>query len=557
MDENLLLQHAEITEPIGDTFRNDISFNLAEIQRKIVVDKQLSEGGIFHSQKDQKNAQQFWELIQKKIAGLSTEDFQGLSSISDVLESFNSLLPNRSPDGRRVIAGAVLTPGLEKLIASRLNSTEVDITGTEASWGALPEHVQTAILRDYPVNVELTDTCSVNCSFCALSKRGLITRKASFNSLRKLLMQAEKAKSRNAPTFFQQTDSFYYGTDPFDWKAKDAEAIGSELDYLDLFKLHQELLGSDTKHNRSLETSTALPLGEELRVLEFMGYVYTEIEAGRLDKQYYLRISRTNANNDRAQALHTIASFIFGTDFAGDGDDTDAPIKFTSNRHNNVALAGPSWRQSREEYSTWDILGPNCRDEVIIGTQSVDMTIMMASSNQYYNGEHRQSITGKNESGERIFSFPCYSYASISSPTPPGELYPDVEMITYSERSLIPETTTITNDPHRCFLRVVGLEYYLGTSASLKLGWPPKNEDLPFIRSVFQKDLQIVYDYLQSGAENYPMQQRMQSYMSMGLFVPNMRDEEIAEAQTALKVKMKEKSAIGTFLWLYLRKRII
>lgn len=404
------------------------------------------EQGNFHSEVDRLIATDLYNAIEENAA----RGLVGPETRAEALNSLQALVPIVGEDGRRLIDGRQLSAATERWIASRLDSPEVDMIGPKGSWGRLPEQVKAEIVAPgAELRMELTTNCTVACSFCSFANKGEIAAKASFASVVAIMSEFT---ANQAPTDEDmQVDSLYWGTDPFDPKWRNG---GSEHDYRDLAKAYAALTEGS---NRRLGTSTAVPIGEEFRIMDFVKMTH---EQGWLP----VRISQTDTNARRVDhMMKVVAAAIPG------GGAAARAVPFQ--RRQGAALRGQSaWdRADPESIRPWDIIGPNCADGVVVSVNGAYGVIMQGASIERPHGEIRELVeAGEDEQGNKRYTVPAQNVRDENEPW--SSAYPDIPVTTFtfdSAGQLIERRIEVrTNDPHRAMLRLMGAWSFLRASGA-------------------------------------------------------------------------------------------
>ncbi len=414
------------------------------------------------------------------------------------LDSLDTLIPKRNEKNWRVIGGISISPVMESTIKSRLTSKEMDVAGKGGSWGSLHPDVKTEIASVANMIIEMTGTCTVKCSFCALSEKGPIERKISFSSLEKILKFYRN--NQKIPSYQHKSDALYWGTDPFDAKWENEK--GEELDYSDVAQMYWRIMKGK---QRFLYSSTAMPIGEELRILNFADMFLDKKEKEEINSLNNFRISRTNVNEKRVDAIKCILESLHGTLVPSD-------IDLSNNRNNNESKAGKKWDEDFDSLSTWDVVGPNCRDGVIVGVDAVTAVVMEASSNERPRGESRFSIVQKSSDGSVEYTIPHHRESPNSGDR--AETYyldTDVTKIKIDKNKSVREVQTITDNPHRAFLRMVyAYSTYKGDENI-------ENSDRDDFQKRYQSEIDLVNIYLNSGSSNKAMTRFMSHFRDIKL----------------------------------------
>jgi hypothetical protein len=401
--------------------------------------------------------------------------------------SLRALIPIFSPTGKRQIDGKTLPQAAEALIASRLTCPEVDITAPSGSWGRLPEVIkQQLTLHGTDMKLELAANCTVGCNFCALANKGPISAKASFDS--SLAVMYDFIRRQDVYNHRPQGgyDSAYWGTDPFDLKWA-STGVTPERDYTDLHAAYS-MLGAP--RYRYLYTSTSVPLGEELRILNFG---HKELYRQNLNHTP-LRISRTHVNTSRVDHIATVLEAI----------RPNNRLKINDVRE-HIAIRGAKWAVD-QQVSLWDITGPNCRDGAIIGVHTVDSVIMQGASPERKSGELRQSIE-QPYNGGCTYTIPHHQVKpTLNGKTPFNVIYPDTEITTVTVDNNGTETMReerMAGDPHRALLRVAGALINFDRQATATPG--PNAASIAVLRQVLGPDVKIIREYITAGHDNRSM----------------------------------------------------
>lgn len=445
----------------------------------------IEQQGRFHSEKDRIIA----GAIARQLHNSFRENQITIDGYAQASLALQALIPVDNGLGKRQIDGKTIPPAAEQKITSRLQGAEVDIAGPEGSWGSLPESVKShAIGWGSSITLELTTHCTVGCSFCSFANRGPVAAKASFDSTVAVIhdiMERQSAYHHPAPL----SDSLYWGTDPFDikWAATDTSP---ERDYFDIAKEHTRLaFGKE----RGLYTSTAVPLGEELRVLQFFNTTLSYSYNNRFDE---IRLSKTRVNARRVQHLQTILGALH--------PQSTSKLK-VNEVYDHIALRGSQWETASRDVNLWDITGPNCRDGVIIGVNSVDSVMMQGGSHQRPSGEVRTPIR-KRVGNIDTYTLPHFNFKSkLDGSARLSAIYPDVE---YSVIQISPdgqqtrETYKMEGDPHRALLRLAGAAVHYISPIQQARG---KETIVEEFGNFFGQDVELIRKYLESGANNQVM----------------------------------------------------
>lgn len=455
------------------------------------------ERGAFHSEQDR--------VIAGELAGSLVENVRrGIidsQTYQSALLSLCRLVPFRGEDGRRYIDSRPLTAGAERLIASRLQSPEVDVAGLGGAWGRLPEAVKKELTRwGPPLDMELTLNCTVACSFCSFANKGMITGKASYNSVKEIIRYyATKQVSDGVNTF---TDSLFWGTDPFDAKWE-TEYPGIELGYHDLARDHENMCNS---RGRRLFTSTAIPLGEELRVLSFAQYAL-----GSPDDipHHLLRLSQTQANASRFGHVMAVLEGLqpYGLNRL-----------MVSDVREDTALRGSAWKRPTRPVRLRDITGPNSKDGVVIQVNGITGLVMQGASPERPDGELRFPVEAEPVDGLRQYRIPIYNLrpAFEGDEQYPHCIYPDagISTLILGEDGSVYKRYVEQNkhDPHRALLRALGaLECY---TFAIRRGEMSVAEAHDAFQEHFMDSVETVWGYLRSDTGKGVGREVMRSALS-------------------------------------------
>lgn len=451
----------------------------------------IVEDGQFHSERDQRIA----EHCANELLGQHTRGNLTAAERDIGITALRSLIPLATDNGKRSIHGKTLPPVVESAIASRLTSTEVDLTARNGSWGSLPAAVKRHLTHyGADLKIEPASHCTVGCSFCTVADKGPIQEKASFGSI--LAVVDYFAETQDVHYSQPRLDCLYWGSDPFDLKWKGSRNQ-PERDYLDM----SEAYAQHTRHTyRALSHSTAVPLGEELRVLRF-----AETLPSHADPNRTLRISVTSQNKHRVLAIAAVLAAV------------RTPSYVASRVHFNIVADHTAARGIRRwpddaTPNAWDIVGPQCRDGVILGVRRADAVYMQGASQERPTGELRVPLEISSEAG-RTFRIPRHTAVSDYKPgasftTIPKDIIMDTVTVTKHGAS---RTTTelCNNDPHRALYRLAAAELIALPETAY--------------RQRFSQSAQCIRDYLAGGGHNPAMRYTLNRLVDTGYLDETMR----------------------------------
>jgi hypothetical protein len=456
---------------------------------------------IFHSPLDRTIAIGFLDRLEER----QREGLMAPDEYARAITALDDLVPRRNARGLRQIADKTVTPRMEELIASRINSREVDVASPEGSWGSLPEAVKREIARCSNPMIEMLPNCTVGCAFCGGSNKGAIEGKMSRSSILEII----KYFRDNQPCQDeeQREDLLYWNMDPFDakWLAPESAvgggsvgspgSTGSEADYNDLAENYRNLM---TGYNRNLYTSTAVPLGEELRVLRFADGV---IERG-MEGEF--RMSLNDANARRVGDIKTILDAIY------DRPVPASVMKISINRSKSYTRQGKAWLThiDVDNLSPMDVIGPGGVEGPVIGLNSVDGVLMVGASNERPVGEERFPVA-KMTGGLMTYTIPKYFFQDpqMLVYTKIKEIYPDPQVveITYDDVGGVTiQERTVTGNPHRALLRMAGVFRHF----AVKMGGETDKisaEDKYIFKMFLAKDIELIRAHLASNPDNVAM----------------------------------------------------
>lgn len=453
------------------------------------------EAGSFHSEVDRHIARDTAEQICNNVRWNITADVGATA-----LGSLCALVPVTDERGQRSIAGQTLGPGAERWIASRLDSVETDLTAPDGAWGCLPEPVKKELTYyGAGLHMELTSHCTVACSFCTFANKGKIATKASFNSVVDVMQYFVNNQPLGRGQ--QRIDTLYWGSDPFDVKWQDGQ---QGRDYRDIARRHETLSGGQERY---LFTSTAVPIGEEFRVIAFMNDAFNTASNAKGDgvSHFVNRLSRTEANGVRVDHIRNVLS----------GTSPDGQRHLWLNRV-NPARRGRAWNRA-DRITDWDMTGPNCIDGAIISVNGVRAVAMQGASIERPLGELTWPIMQEETDGLRKYAMPTHKRRpELDEPIHPTKLFPDVEVATLrvdGQGNLHSRTVdTWQDDPHRALLRVMTAwsRYY------------PKKHIVGanVLRLIFTQDfggsVACIRRHLASGADNPSMREALRKLTLSG-----------------------------------------
>lgn len=451
-----------------------------------------NENACFHSEVDRKIATDFLIRIHERLVrGVINQE-----TYSKAIDGLNFLIPKQNERGLRVIGDIILTPGRERLIRSRIEAKEVDITAPTGSWGSLPEVVKREIAGVSNFFIEMTDGCTNGCSFCFIAKKRPIREKMSFSGLERLLTFIKEYGK--LPGHFRTLDHHYWGSDPFDAKWV---VGGQEYDYLDFAKRYWSIIGI---RKSALFVSTAIPIGEEFRVLRFADFLVNMYRQKLLTDYNCLRISLTNANKLRVEAIVRIleASIDNFSANPSTGSDISQIIEISENRDTNPRRMGSMWRSDLQKVNLNNII-PLCSDTMTIHCHSITGNIMQAASNERPDGFLYVPIMKTEYSGKRKIYTIVHSRDRVPSEKHfdlinyVDQTYPNPQITTIVEEGLniSKDVRTISDDPHRALLRL--LDAYLCEFAGV---WFP-GEKRSF-RKKLHNEFEVIEKHVATGAIN-------------------------------------------------------
>lgn len=457
----------------------------------------IREETAFHSEVDRGIATSLLDRIEERFnRGRIRPDV-----FTRALGALDALIPRINQNGRRQIDDISISPALENIIRSRLNSREFDVMASDGAWGSIPDIVKKTILHHNRLTMEITNRCTVACPFCASANKGPIEEKMSFDSVIGLLAYFQE----NQTTPFENNSfALYYGTDVFDakWKTKDGE--------VDIADLALKFWGMNQFINWGIHVSTAVPVGEELRVLRFADLFLTQKLKGRIDLTNSFRISTTDKNESRVnnikiilEALHILPA-------------QSSTIEISDNRSEKPLLQGKAWDHPDREIQETDILNINYVDDIVINPRRVDGVIMYAASNEKPTGDERFPIAIQDGSIKRYMIPHHYRRPHMFDITVKN-LYPDptVTCITIQGNTIGVEEKVLIN-PHRAFLRIIGFYYYFCKKRGIGIG-KMTEKSISSFRSLIASDANIVKEYLTTGADNIAMKTYLDMFIKAGL----------------------------------------
>jgi hypothetical protein len=438
------------------------------------------ERGDFHSETDRNIAVGVYGAIEENAAAALITPEVRLKALT----SLRALVPVVGEDGRRRIDGRPLSAATERWIASRLDSPEVDMISPDGPWGRLPRPVREEITAPgAELRMELTTNCTVACTFCSFAEKGQIAAKASLASAVAIMSEfTANQVPADAPT---QVDSLYWGTDPFDIKWGNG---GEERDYRDLAKAYEALTEGN---NRTLGTSTAVPIGEEFRILDFARLTH--------ERQWLrMRLSQTEANAGRVGHIMTVLAA------AMPGSEVDVHVMRFQRRQGPALRGQNAWnRVDPQDIRPWDIIGPNCADGVVVSVNGSYGVIMQGASIERPYGEIREPVdAGLDEHGNKRYVVPRQNVRVDAEDG--QDVYPDIPVTTFTVNSsgeVIERHTEVrTHDPHRAMLRLMGAWTYLRSSGTVR------NADArTLFEQRFGESVDTVRRYLGAGNTNPSM----------------------------------------------------
>lgn len=481
----------------------------------------------------EKDRQYIVELLQRIERTAAIEQNRDPDMVR-AIQALDLLVPRRE-NGLRKIADRRINPKLESIITSRIDSKEKDVTSPEGSWGSLPESVRTRIIELNELIVEVTNRCTVQCHFCAFADKGAISEKMSFNSLLQIFREWSTVPSKQP----NNATTLYWGTDPFDarWATRE-DTDQTDLDYLDIAEEYWKILGS----KQPLLTSTAVPIGEELRILAFADTFLRKTyrnESGYLGS---FRMSKTEVNAARVDAINAVLNYFYHVSELKDQN----VYAVTSSRDDNVARAGEkAWSEAAPtEISTWDIFGPNCMDNFILRTTEPFYTQMVASSSEMPKGELQLPLREEVDGAVQYIVPVSYSKPRLAPDVPLETIYPDLTVSIFTEQEggeLSERQETFKENPHRAFLRLMSVIEIVA-----KRTFKSSQEMMDGKRALTAKetakinllvnpaDIETMRTYLDAGSENEVFNSYFAVFDQIQLFIP-LSDQERQRLERQVK----------------------
>ncbi len=411
------------------------------------------------------------------------------------LASLRALTPVDNGHGKRKINGRTISPAQERLIASRLKSKEVDITGPDSGWGRLPQEVRREICRrGSGIQLELTSNCTVGCSFCSFAAKGPIAAKASFDSAASLIKEYTAEQSTRFDLI--RSDTLYWNTDPFDVKWP-ATSTAPERDYSDIARVHRNLRYGG---KRSLFTSTAVPLGEEMRVLKFaddyierteilgqprVGRIFSTPQVEGRDK---FRLSMTKRNEGRVLHILRVLDALNPNGLQG--------IILNRTSDHTAVRGKDKWSKHEDsgDVSAWDVLGPNCRDGIIMSVGGMRRVIMQGASPERPDGELSLPIQ-EAKGDETIYTIPHHAEqppltnnSRLRDMKYPATTVTKIRKIAGHQGAVITQRV-IRDDPHRSLLNLANVLVHIEEQE--RTGGALSEEQIHDFWQLFIRDVRI------------------------------------------------------------------
>lgn len=464
-----------------------------------IISLRLADRSLFHSEKDISIAQDIFGRVREQLKSqeISVRQYE------QVLQSLELLLPSRDENGFRSIADITLNPEMERLIESRIESAEINIYGKEHIWGSLPRSVRRAIFSKAIIDIEITDKCTVACPFCGVSKKGHINQKLSFSSIVNFLREKKATPAEEVPFFYGE--SFFSGSDPFDAKWQKSRA--KENDYSDLAIEFWKIFSRE----KALFTSTAVPIGEEWRILNFALTMIPRYLSGELHPETALRFSLTEKNQLRVEAILKIIETLYRQPKENLG------IVVNNLLQRGTVPTGESWKNNNPIKSLVDIVGISCMDNLIVSPRGVDLSLMMPHSNEFPSGELRHSFCSTTKDGKSYYIPQAKWYGGYNWDTILGGTlteFPKFTVIRERNGRLKKQEFQDKENPQRAFFRIVALLLILSSQHKYNPGKISSSE-LTAAKVYLKKEIALVEDYLATGAENISMQQIMRDFFPM------------------------------------------
>lgn len=278
------------------------------------------------------------------IVGVDPENKKLVSSVEALLEVASSA------QGRRKIT-------------ERHSQSQVDLEEVLKPYSGREQ----ALLVENLGSLQLTEGCTVGCSFCGISALRSVGNAFSMASLDTFLTKNKSDVNTRSP--------LYYASDPFDW-------VDGNLSYMDI----ESLWSMRTK--KIPYTSTAVPLGAEFSILQYLEYMYTLKDdlqdlGGSINSIF--RISRYRRNSDRVDHMFEVLRQ------RGVDDGFLKDIEVNDLNDDDVVKSGYLIKHPQRDVIK-DSVGIACFDGVVVSPQGVDARTIEVCTAQSYQGWDRWSV---------------------------------------------------------------------------------------------------------------------------------------------------------------------
>lgn len=432
----------------------------------------------------------------KEVIGRMEQDIADPAELCRGFRSLDILVPRHNLKTKTPMIGRhMLTPAHLDRMRSRLTAQEHDMEDHPLM--QLPASVRNTIFEGGML-INGTDRCTNACSFCGVSEKGPITHKLSRKGVNTLISSYSQSKSRqpdSGPNKGKIVDILYWGNDPLElmWQKGENE----EEDYEDIVKEYDRIMQGK---NCYLFTSTALPLGTELKALRTMLTVM-ELQNPHDVGRVIFRISQTTQNWEAAASLQQITESLV--------PESKNTCIVSSMRNNDPFITGTGWQRvppTKIRYE--DIININCTDGVCISPTDMEAKIMVGASIDRPNGEENYPIARTQGDGSTLYYVPKQNGI---------KRHIDAQYYVYDSRGSFIRTETDAQNPHRALFRIAliitnFLNAEVSIAAPLYRGVPAGIRE--YIR---QSDIDLLRMHLSLGNPNPSMEQILNTLHKSGV----------------------------------------
>lgn len=224
------------------------------------------------------------DRVNRALPNMTSKDAFFVERMIDLFEDPKSIHRPKVFNSLVELVDLSTAPQALKRQKERQSAQRVDIMETMEPFS--PE--ERVIIAKNLGSIQMTDGCTVGCTWCGVEAKRSITKAFSLESYKRFIIEFGKyIPNRKGVSF-----GLYGASDPFDWVSEDGKS-----DYGTLDKFYR-----DNTRGKQIITSTAVPVGAEVSIASFLvPYLIRNFERAKKGKRLheYFRFSVTKDNKYR------------------------------------------------------------------------------------------------------------------------------------------------------------------------------------------------------------------------------------------------------------------